>query len=153
LCKAGDTPHLARDLPVRAQKLCGCKHFAKDRAGSQQPKPRIRFASNPIHTLYDALHCVCGHRRLLIPLVYDGDVVEDVTSLLHHFARAMIEDHRDLVGERRIVCATGRDRCGHDMARSILMLKPLATQCGTARRSPYEESARTLVRSRPAQVT
>ena len=84
-------------------------------------------------------------------LVRGGDVVEDVALVFVHFLDAVVQQHGDLVRERRIVGAAVRHRGGHQLRGGIRMLQAFAGETRTRGRAD-QESARALVARGPDQV-
>ncbi|MNI68785.1 hypothetical protein D3C73_1244980 [compost metagenome] len=111
------------------------------------------MSGEQVHALDD---CSLGPLRqigLRVVFVHQRDVVELVDLPFEHLAHAVVEDHRKLPGERRIVGpAIGHHR-RHQMAVAVLMLQAFAPQGGASRRGPEQETPGALVGRRPDQVT
>lgn len=89
---------------------------------------------------------------MLVILVHHGDVVEDVFLVCHHAPQPVVDDHRQLVGEGRVVAdAIGNDRREH-VAVPILVLEPLSVQRGAPGGTSEQKSSGALVPGRPDEV-
>ena len=85
-------------------------------------------------------------------LVHHRQVIEDVLAVLVHPADAVLDDHRDLVRECRIVRQQIRHRERQHVAVAVLMLQSLARERRAPRRAAEEKAARAHVRRRPDEI-
>ena len=136
------------------QALGGGDDLRQDRSRAEKANSRliISIAGKSIHPADDPVPHALRHRRLGVVLVHRRDVVERVDVALHHVPGAMVEDHRHLVGEGRVVGAAVRDRRGDEVARPVLVLQALAAERGAAGGGADQEAAGALVGRRPDQV-
>ena len=105
-----------------------------------------------VHPAQNPLLRILRHRRMPVVLVHQGDVVEDVLLIDDHPAQPVLDDHSDLVAERRVVrAAVGYDR-EQQVAVPVLMLESFAVQRGTSCRAAEHESARALVGCGPHEI-
>ena len=87
-----------------------------------------------------------------IVLVHEGDVEEHILLLAHHPLQTGVDDHRDLMRERRVIGHAIGDHGGQDVAVTILVLQTLAIERGSACRATQQETACTHVSRSPGQV-
>ena len=89
---------------------------------------------------------------MLIVLVHHRQVVEDVLLLGVHPAQAVLHDHRDLVGEGRVVGDAVRDGRRQHVRVAVLVLQALAVERGAPGGAADQEAAGPRVAGRPGQV-
>ena len=109
-------------------------------------------ALNRIQAAQDALLRAGRHRRLDVVLVQDGQVVEDILALFVHPPDAVLNDHGEFVGERRIVRHQVRNRQGEHVAVAVLVLEPFARERRAAGRAAEQEAFAPRVAGGPDQV-
>src|SRR5687768_4935005 len=126
LAETGDTPNVARNLPVTLQQLGRRDDFTKDRTGTQQVHAPFRalrsMLRKAVHSLDHVAVMFGTQAGLLVALVHHRDVVENILVLLQHLSRTEIDDDGELAGERRVVRSTGWHGRSGNMAAAILML-------------------------------
>ncbi|MNH85940.1 hypothetical protein D3C73_383920 [compost metagenome] len=105
-----------------------------------------------VHALDDRLLDAVRKVGLRVFFVHQGDVVELVHLTFQHLTHAVIENHREFTGERRVVGAAVGDHRRHQVAVAVLMLQPFPTQCRAPCRSPEQKASGPLIRRRPDQV-
>ena len=156
LIETGDAPDVGRDAEILFEELRSGDHLAQDGAAAQELDPgllRLRFAlAEQIHALEYAFFHAFRHRRMGIILVHHRDVVVDILLLLIHPAQPVLDDHRQLIGERRVVRDALGDARREDVAVSVFVLQPLAVERGASRRAADQEAARAHVARGPRQV-
>jgi hypothetical protein len=91
-------------------------------------------------------------RRHRVVLVVEGEVIELVDVVAQHGGRAVLDDRRDLVGERRVVGAAHRNGRREQQAVAVLMLEPFAHESGAAGRGAEDEAAGAGIGRGPDQV-
>ena len=62
--------------------------------------PSRASVAQQVHPAQDPLVGALGHRRVVVVLVHQREVVEDVLLLGHHPPQPVLDDHRHLVAER-----------------------------------------------------
>ena len=87
-----------------------------------------------------------------VVLVQHGDVVIDILLLGNHPAQAVVHDHRQLVGESRIVRNAVWNLRRPHVRVAVFVLQALAVQRGTPRGAAEQEAARARIARRPPQV-
>ena len=92
------------------------------------------------------------HRQHLVLLVHHGDVVEDALAVLVHPPDAVLDDHRDLERERRVVRDQVRHGQREQVAVAVLVLQPFTRQRRPAGGAAEQEPARARVGGGPHQV-
>src|SRR5262249_54469218 len=106
LLVAGHAPDVGGDV-VLLEQLLRRQHLVEDGAAAEklraQLRRRVRRRLEPVQALEDALARPFRHRRHLVLLVHHRQVVEDAFLIAVHAADAVLDDHRELVGKRRIV--------------------------------------------------
>src|SRR5690606_22141684 len=115
LREAGRAPDVGRNAPVALEEIGRRDHFAQDRARTEQLRARTLpalasgrlvladVAAQPIHPPDDAFLVAHDQPRLGVVLVHHGDVEVDVLLPADHALEAVVEDHRQLVSEGRVV--------------------------------------------------
>ena len=154
--EAGNAPDVCSNAEVFLQQFGPGNDFAQDGAATQQLHLGLvflRFAfRQQIHALENAFFRTGRHRRVCVVLVHHGDVIEHVFLFLIHPPHAVLDDHRDFIGEGRVVGdAIGNGR-SEDVAVTVLMLQTFAVQRGAAGGATKQEAARAQVARRPGQV-
>ncbi len=144
LLVAGHAPDVGRDV-VLLEHLLRRENLVQDRPAAKQlrrePGLGVPGLAHLVHSFEDAFTRALGHRRHLVLLVHHRDVVEDVLLLLVHPADALLDDHRDLVSECRVVRhAVGITDREH-VAVAVLVLQPFPRQRRPAGGAPEEEPA------------
>ena len=156
LLEARGAPHVGRHVVVLLEHLLGLEHLVEDGAGANQLRPALRLllrrGPQLVEPLQDAVARAFGHRQHLVGLVHHGEVVEDALAVLVHAADAVFDDHRDLVGKRRVVRDQVRHGQRQQVAVAVLVLEPFARQGRPARRAAQQEPARARVGRGPDQV-
>ena len=105
LAKAGDTPQASSDLPIGFQHTRGLDRFAQDGATGHQLH-LLRQGSRrtqPVESAQNALLRVGRHDRMDIIFIHGGDVIEHILAGIDHASYALLHNHRQLVGEARVV--------------------------------------------------
>jgi hypothetical protein len=152
---AGHAPDVGGDVVLLEHLLRG-DHLVEDRAAAEELRPELRLAVGrrlqPVHPLQDPLARPLGHRRHGVLLVHHGQVVEDALLLAIHPADAVLDDHRQLVGVRRVVRDAGRVRQRVHVALAVLVLQPLPRQRRPAGGGAEQEAADARVGAGPDQV-
>ena len=156
----GERGH-APDVGVRRRsRTPAARPRPAPRAGSSPTRAAAPAASRTVEAPRAAGTCRAGSPRAApsgiagwsVVLVHQRDVVEDVLLLDDHPPQAVLDDHRDLVGERRVVGATvGDDREQH-VAVAVLVLQPLAVERRPPGGAAEQEAARAAVAGRPHEV-
>ena len=154
--EAGGAPYVGRHAEILFQQALRGDDFAQDRATAQQLHARRVLLAlalgNPVQPFENAFFRALRDGRVGIIFVEQGDVVEDVFLVREHAAQAVLDDHRDFVGEGRIVGNAVRDGRGQDVAVAVLVLQAFAIQRGASRSAAEHEPACALVAGRPGQV-
>ena len=156
LIEAGDAPDVGRDAEVLFEQFGSGNHLAQDGAAAQELHLGLVFLglafAEQVHPLEDAFLHAFRHRRMSVVLVHHRDVIVNVLLLPAHAAQSVLDDHRKLVGKRRVIGhAVGKGR-GEDVAVAVLMLQPLAVQRSASRRTTEQKAARAHVARRPGQI-
>ena len=89
------------------------------------------------------------HRRHGVLFVHDGDVVEDVFTVLIHPADTIFDNDRQLVGERRVIGSQIRHRKGEHVAIAILVLQSFAGERGAPGGTAKQEATASACRPQP----
>ena len=100
----------------------------------------------------DALLGALRHRRVLVVLVHQREVVEDVLLLADHPPQAVADDHRDLVAVGRVVGDAVRDRRAQQVRVAVLVLQALAVERRAPGGAAEQEPARAAVAGGPGEV-
>ena len=87
-----------------------------------------------------------------VVLVHHGQVVINIFLTGHHTFQTVVDDHRQLVGIRRVVTDTIRNSRSQNVAVPILMLQSLAIEGCPPSRSAKQESTRLHIAGRPGQI-
>ena len=147
-------PDIGRDAPVLLQQNLGRLAFTQDGARAKQVDARLVLSGRfeQIQAFQDFGFGTGLQARHRIVLVQQGDVEINVFLVLHHALQAMLHDHRDFVGEGRVVGNAVRNRAGQDMAVAVLMLQAFAVQRRAPGGAAEQEAARLHVASRPGEV-
>src|SRR5205814_7484129 len=95
---------------------------------------------------------VAGHRRHVVRLVVDGEVVEALLAADVHGVDAFLDDHGQFVGVGRVVGAAGGDGVGQQGTVPVLVLEALAVNGGAAGGPAHQEPAGPGVGGGPRQV-
>ena len=90
--------------------------------------------------------------RHRVVLIEQRQVEEDVVLLLDHALQAMVQDHRHLVREGRVVADAVGNGAGQDVAVAVLVLQPFAVERGAPAGAPEQEATRLHVTGRPGQI-
>src|SRR5258706_315477 len=155
LGEAGRAPHVRGHAPVLLEELGGSFDFAQDRAGAHQLDAALGFRfgiAQEVHALQDAGLDTLRHRRVLVVLVHQGDVVIDILLVRDHAAQPVLDDDGELIAVGRVVRDAVRDGRGEDVRVSILVLQALAVQRGASGGGAEQEAARALVGRRPGEI-
>ena len=88
----------------------------------------------------------------LVRLVHHRDVVKDALAIHVHALDAVLDDHGNLVCERRIVGHQVGHRQRQHVAVAVLMLQSFARQRSASRRATQQESAAAHVARCPHQI-
>lgn len=86
-----------------------------------------------IHSPQDAFSRAFGHRRVLIVLVHQGDVIVDVFLLGEHAAQAVLHDDRDLVGVRWVVAYAIWNEGRGNLTTPVFVLQPFPVERSSPR--------------------
>src|SRR5690606_18990017 len=163
LREAGRAPDVGRNAPVALEEIGRRDHFAQDRARTEQLRARTLpalasgrlvladVAAQPIHPPDDAFLVAYDQPRLGVVLVHHGDVEVDVLLPADHALEAVVEDHRQLVSEGRVVGDAVGYLARQDVAVAVLVLQALAVERGPPGRAPEQEAARLHVAGRPGE--
>ncbi len=153
---AGDAPDVGSHVVLTGEDLLGLERLVQDGAAAEQVRarlPRLRLGrAEPVHPFQDALTDPLGHGRRLVLLVHERDVVEDALAFPVHPPDAVLDDHRDLVSEGRVVGNQIRHGHRQQVAVPVLMLQPFARQRRAARGAAEQEPARPRIGGRPDEV-
>src|SRR5512135_2876290 len=155
LVEAGHAPDVGSDAEILLQQLGGCDHFAQDGTAAEQLHFRFRLGiagAELVHALDDAFLGALRHGRMGVVLVHHREVIEHVFLLVVHALHAVLYDHRQLVGEGRVVGDAVGDGGGNQVAVAVLVLQAFAVQRGAAGGAADQEAARAQVARRPGQV-
>ncbi len=102
-----------------------------------------------VHAAQDAVLRALRHRRVHVVLVHQRQVVEDVLLLGDHPAQTLLDDHRDLIAEGRVVGAAVRHDREQHVAVAVLVLQALAVERRASGGAAEQEAARPAVGARP----
>ena len=89
---------------------------------------------------------------MMVVFIEGGDIVEDVFLLLEHPPQAVLDDHRQLIGEGGIVGHAIGDELGEQQAVAILMLQTFTGQRRAPGSTADQKAPRPLVAGRPGQI-
>ena len=152
----GRAPDIRRHAEALPQDFLGPQRLANDRAAAQEvglQRFLFRATSEPVKPFQDSLrHPLLGHGRHLVVLVVKREVVEHVLALGIHAPQAVSDDHRQLVGERRVVSQQRRDCARQNQAVAVLMLKALTVERGAPRGGTAQKALRPHIARQPHQV-
>ena len=165
LGEARRAPHVGDDAPVVLEHLGGGDHLAQDRprahelraasawrGSSAAPARRPAPLPEQVETLDDPLLDALGHRRVVVVLVHQGQVVEDVLLLGVHPPQPVRDDHRDLVGEGRVVGHAVGDHRREQVRVPVLVLQALAVERRAPGGAAEQEPAGAQVAGGPGEV-
>ena len=155
--EARAAPDIGGNAPLIEQQLLGKHRFAQDGARTEQLHAQARgrhldAGLAEVHALDDLLFGAGRQTWHRVVFIQQRQVIEDVFLLLHHAAQAFAHDHRDFVGEGRVVADAVGHGVGQDVAVAVFVLQAFAVERGAPRRAAQQEAARLHVAGRPGQV-
>ena len=153
---ARGAPDVGGDVELVGQHLLGVEGGEHARAAGEDLGPVLGVPGSrpePVEATHNSVLNPVGHGRHRVRLVVEREVVEAVLGFSAvHALDAVSDDDRHLVGERRVVRATGRVGASVMMALAIAVLEALTGERGTPGGGAEEEAASPLVSEAPDQV-
>src|SRR5262245_16256937 len=156
LIKARTAPNVSADTEVLCQQIRSGDHLAKNGTGAKQLDawpfaiPRV---AQEIHATADTFLRAIRHRRMRIILVHQGDVVVDILLILEHAPKPILDDHRDLVGEGRIIGGAVGDSRSEQVAVTVFVLQPLTIERRSSSSAAQQEAAAAHVAGSPSEIS
>ena len=149
-------PHVRFDAPVLREELRRRDCFTQDDTAPQQLHAKrfglLLACLEQVHALDDVRRRALRHRRVRVVLVHHRDVVIDILLLGVHAAQSVLDYHRDLVAEGRVVRNAVRHRRRVDVRMAVFVLQAFAVEGGAPGGAAEQETARAHVARGPGEI-
>ncbi len=156
---AGGAPDVGADAVAFSEDFLGFEGTVENGAAAKELGvkffafgPGFEFVEAANNALGDFIDVAFWHAGVGVVFVANGDVVENVLTVLIHAADAVLEDDGDFVGKGGVVGHDVGNGGGHKVAVAVFVLEAFAVEGGAAGGGTNEEAFAAEVACGPDEI-